>query len=97
LWRRPYWPGRQHPHRIKLIDLKYLSRRFPVGFGRAASVVGGEWVYDLGHFGNSGHRDAAQFGVPPDRLFAFGQVSAEGLVAADIAVLPLNAAADLLI
>ena len=60
----------------------------------AGSIVGGQRVDDLRNLGDVRDRDAAQFGVPLDLVFALGKVDAERFLTRHLGMLPLDARAD---
>ena len=51
--------------------------------------VGCQRADDSRHFSDLGKRNASEPGMLADRVLAIGQVDAEGLVAGEIAMLPL--------
>src|SRR4051812_1920032 len=58
-------------------------------------VVGCQRIDDPGDLDNPADRDAAEFCMLPDEVFALGKIDAEGLVAGDVALLPMEVLADL--
>src|SRR6185437_5732206 len=61
-----------------------------------SSVVRCQGIDDLWNLDDAGDRDTAELRVLADQLFIGREINAEGLIARDIAVLPLDAIADLL-
>lgn len=59
-----------------------------------SSIVRGQRVDDLRHFGDPRKWNPAEFGMFADRGIAVSKIDAEGLVASHIAVLPLDGRAD---
>lgn len=61
---------------------------------QTGSIVGRQRIDDLRNFGDFRNRDAAQLGMFADRILALGKIDAKGLVARDVAVLPLDRRSD---